>query len=220
MNSSTRGSRSYRDAFVNHFEDRIAHQDMQFARPRRARQLEPTRVELFVDHDRPGAVPGQNLHAVASLPDEGKERPRSRLGSHPFSHHRAEPHIHRLQRQVDRQALCDHAAPPSSACTTARRRSASKPRRTWTSAFPTRTAIGAATSPSRTSWTNVGGTSCAPLRDGTRFSAPLRFGAAAAACFTQRYAVDAVTPNRAAASDTVARPSVTRSTSALRCSPV
>jgi hypothetical protein len=48
VNSSSRCARRDRDPFVDHVEDRVTHQQVLLARLRRARQLEPPGVELFV----------------------------------------------------------------------------------------------------------------------------------------------------------------------------
>src|SRR5262245_8244683 len=161
MKSSTSCARCERDALVDHFEDRVAHHEMLLARTRRTGQLELSSVELFVNHDRAGAVPGQNLHAVTALAHEHEQGPRARLGSHPLSNKRAEPlaahaHVDRLQRYIDRQAVRNHAAPSLSAATTARSSSASNPGLTRIATLPVHTSIEWAASLPRTSRANVG----------------------------------------------------------------
>src|ERR1019366_90029 len=149
MNHATASnSRRDCDALVNHFEDRIAHKDVLLTRPGRTRQLETSAVQLLVHHDRPGAIPGQRFQAMASLPNKHKQRTRAWLHPHPLSHHRAQPlaaesHVHRLQGNVDGQAVRDHRLSSAKVATTARSNSPSKPLRTWISASPTRTAIAA-----------------------------------------------------------------------------
>lgn len=90
-----------------------------------------------------GPRPAKSATAVGLRVHRGRVlRGRPPAGSHDRLHTQplaAEPHVHRLQRHVARQPAGDHAAPPPSASTTARSRSASKLRRTWISAAPPRT---------------------------------------------------------------------------------
>src|SRR6266540_2858337 len=134
--STTRNSRRDSYALVDYLEDRITNENVVLSRPSRARQLEPPAVELLVNHDCPGAIPGQCFQAVASLSNKHKQRTRAWLHPHPLSDHRAQPlaaesHVHRLQGNVDRQAVRYHRLAPAKLATTARRNSASNPLRTW-----------------------------------------------------------------------------------------
>ena len=97
-----------------------------------------------MDHDHPSSIPGQYLHRLPALAHEDEQRARSRLGAHPLADQRAQAlaaqaHVHRLQSDVDRQAVIDHVGPPLSAATTARSSSASKPGFTEIVAAPIRT---------------------------------------------------------------------------------
>jgi hypothetical protein len=213
MNSASGHSWANSYALVDYVEDRIAHDDVLFARPARARQLESASVELFVNHDRSGAIPGQNLHRVPTLADEHEQSPRSRLRLHSLSHDRtqslaAKAHVHWVERHVDGQPVSDHASPSRNAATTARNNSSSNPRLTRISAQPTRTEIASSFCAAETKRAKRG------LGPFATFLAP------SLARLTHRYAVDAPTPSRAAASDTVVPPLLTADSSLFRCSPV
>src|SRR5690606_29476338 len=132
VKTTTRRARLDADPFVDHLEDRVAYHHVLIAFSSRSRQLELPSVQLLVDHDHPGAIPGQHLHRVTALAHEHEQRARPRLCPHALANHAPQPlaaiaHVDRLERDVDRKSVSNHLESLPNTATTPRNSSATKP---------------------------------------------------------------------------------------------